>query len=170
MSTGRKVAVIGILLLGTMSFCASIVRVVYGWQISVAGYAYKTDVDEGLTTLLYWGMLEAGISLIATNLPSLNFLLSKKSLQSMIASVRSQISLGSIRSHESKKSQPYSKMGEHGSMSSHAPAVPAYNTSFNTEPKTVDSFAMHEYEDGLPLAEPGEIHVRSDIKQTDNMV
>lgn len=46
-------------------------------------------------------MLEAGISLIATNLPSIYFLIRKESLQSFANSIRSRVSLGSLPSQRS---------------------------------------------------------------------
>lgn len=46
-------------------------------------------------------MLEAGISLIATNLPSIYFLVRKESLQSFADSIRSRVSLGSLPSQRS---------------------------------------------------------------------
>ena len=141
MTRQRKLALIGVLLLGTMYVCygidrhappkltsyrsivAAIIRIVFGFQIQANGLNTPTDVDgkcpvspslyrsliiltkyppsEAVKTLLYWGMLEAGISLIATNLPSIYFLIRKESLQSFANSIRSRISLSSMRSQRS---------------------------------------------------------------------
>lgn len=46
-------------------------------------------------------MLEAGISLIATNLPSIYFLIRSESLQSFANSIRSRVSINSLRSQQS---------------------------------------------------------------------
>ena len=51
------------------SFCAGIVRMVFEVQIVNAGLAKKTDVNMGLTTLMHWSMVEAGLSPITSNLP-----------------------------------------------------------------------------------------------------
>lgn len=64
--------------------------------------AWLTETVEGLTTLLYRGLMEAGISIIATNLPSLHFLVTKKSVRSIVVSLRSQLSLKSNTSSRSK--------------------------------------------------------------------
>lgn len=48
-----------------------------------------------ISTIFYWYMIEAGVSLIAACLPSLRFLFANKSLLSIVYSVRSAISLRS---------------------------------------------------------------------------
>ena len=50
---------------------------VFNVQIVNAGLAKKTDVNMGLTTLMYWSMVEAGLSPIAANLPSVCSLFSQ---------------------------------------------------------------------------------------------
>lgn len=99
MSTIKKLNVVAVFLLGAMSFCAAIVRMVFNIQIVNAGLAKKTDVNMGLTTLMYWSMVEAGLSLIAANLPSVYSLFSQNEfLQSKMNSLRSKLSLRSFRS------------------------------------------------------------------------
>ncbi|KAL8894163.1 MAG: hypothetical protein Q9192_004559 [Flavoplaca navasiana] len=97
------------------SFCAAIVRMVFNIQIVNAGLAKKTDVNMGLTTLMYWSMVEAGLSLIAANLPSVYSLFSQNaSLQSTFSSLRSKLALRSFRSTDrlrgSSKEKPYEQM------------------------------------------------------------
>ncbi|KAI4274744.1 MAG: hypothetical protein LQ337_003715 [Flavoplaca oasis] len=115
MSRTKKLTVVGVLLLGAMSFCAAIVRMVFNIQIVNAGLAKKTDVNMGLTTLMYWSMVEAGLSLIAANLPSVYSLFSQNaSLQSTFSSLRSKLALRSFRSTDglrgSSKEKPYEQM------------------------------------------------------------
>ncbi|KAL8952931.1 MAG: hypothetical protein Q9222_001190 [Ikaeria aurantiellina] len=112
MSTTKKLTVIGVFSLGAMSFCAAIVRMVFNIQTINAGLAKKTDVNMGLTTLMYWSMVEAGLSLIAANLPSIYALFSHNdTLQSTFSSIRSKLSLRSLRSsdklHGSSQNKPY---------------------------------------------------------------
>lgn len=123
MSITKKLTVIGVFLLGAMSFCAAIVRMVFNIQIINAGLAKKTDVNQGLTTLMYWSMVEAGLSLIAANLPSVYSLFSQSEfLHSKISSLRSKLSLRSFRSTEKLRgsdrsnNKPYEHM-EGGSSS-----------------------------------------------------
>ena len=102
---------------------------VFNIQIVKAGLAKKTDVNMGLTTLMYWSMVEAGLSLIAANLPAIYSLVSKNaSLQSMFSNLRSKLSLRSFRSTEklrgSSKSKPYEHMdGSSSNGSSHTQAL-----------------------------------------------
>ncbi|KAL9023077.1 MAG: hypothetical protein Q9180_008405, partial [Flavoplaca navasiana] len=132
MSRTKKLTVVGVLLLGAMSvlypqhqsrsltrnprsFCAAIVRMVFNIQIVNAGLAKKTDVNMGLTTLMYWSMVEAGLSLIAANLPTVYSLFSHNaSLQSTFSSLRSKLALRSFRSTDrlrgSSKEKPYEQM------------------------------------------------------------
>ncbi|MCJ1251530.1 hypothetical protein MMC30_008765 [Trapelia coarctata] len=65
-------------------------------------------------------MIEAGLAIIAACLPTLRFLVGKVSLDSMMNSVRSAFSLGSIRSQRSQISAardggPYSDLNGNGS-------------------------------------------------------
>ena len=55
-------------------------------------------------------MIEAGLAIIASCLPTLQTLVAKDSIQSMVASIRSAISLESLRSHSSRGSKK-SRMG-----------------------------------------------------------
>ncbi|KAL8982597.1 MAG: hypothetical protein Q9205_002945, partial [Flavoplaca limonia] len=115
MSRTKRLTVVGVLLLGAMSFCAAIVRMVFNIQIVNAGLAKKTDVNMGLTTLMYWSMVEAGLSLIAANLPSVYSLFSHSAyLQSTFSSLRSKLALRSFRSTDrlrgSSKEKPYEQM------------------------------------------------------------
>ena len=66
----------------------------------------RVDHDYRLvtvSTLFYWYMIQAGLALIAACLPSFRFLLSKKSLQTVIHSFRSVVSLKSTSSRETRR-------------------------------------------------------------------
>ncbi|KAF6225577.1 hypothetical protein HO133_009577 [Letharia lupina] len=129
--------------------------------------------SEGLTTLLYWGMLEAGISLIATNLPSLHFLVTEKSLQPFAASIRTAVSFSSLRSQASKAGtgtrSAYSKVQQNGSK---APAVPVLRKGWENGGGlgTVDTFAMYDMERAVEVREPGLVHVACEMWQQGNAI
>ena len=129
--------------------------------------------SEGLTTLLYWGMLEAGISLIATNLPSLHFLVTEKSLQPFAASIRTAVSFSSLRSQASKAGtgtrSPYSKVQQNGSK---APEVPVLRKGWENGGGlgTVDTFAMYDMERAVEVREPGLVHVACEMWQQGNVI
>ena len=55
---------------------------------------------------MYWSTLEAGLALIAACLPTLSYLFNGFSLQSAVRSVRSALSLGSMRSTGKSSSGP----------------------------------------------------------------
>ena len=74
-------------------------------------------------------MIEAGLAIIAACLPTLRFLVSKVSLDSIINSVRSALSLSSLQSQRSRRSaaaweSPYTTIQAEGSVGSHAQIVP----------------------------------------------
>ncbi|RAL03701.1 uncharacterized protein BO80DRAFT_349179 [Aspergillus ibericus CBS 121593] len=71
MKFGRKLAATGVLLLATISLAAAVVRLIVQGQITNGGYAAHTDVDQTLTILLYWSMIESGLALIASCLPTM---------------------------------------------------------------------------------------------------
>ena len=98
----------------TRSLCAAIVRMVFNVQIVNAGLAKKTDVNIGLTTLMYWSMVEAGLLPIAANLPSVCSLFSQSaSLQSTFSSLRSKFTLRSFRSTDKLRGSSKDKAYEH---------------------------------------------------------
>lgn len=129
--------------------------------------------SEGVTTLLYWGMLEAGISLIATNLPSLHFLVTEKSLQPFAASIRTAVSFSSLRSQASKAGtgtrSPYSKVQQNVSK---APEVPVLRKGWENGGGlgTVDTFAMYDMERAVEVREPGLVHVACEMWQQGNVI
>ncbi|PYI02385.1 hypothetical protein BO78DRAFT_377122 [Aspergillus sclerotiicarbonarius CBS 121057] len=71
MKFGRKLAATGVLLLATISLAAAVVRLIVQGQITNGGYAAHTDVDQTLTILLYWSMIESGLALFASCLPTM---------------------------------------------------------------------------------------------------
>ncbi|KAI1645720.1 uncharacterized protein F4817DRAFT_342824 [Daldinia loculata] len=69
----RKLSIIGIFLLAFVGLGASIVRMVKYIEIDLGGpgYFFQTEHDRLITQSYFYTMLEAGIALIAVNLPSL---------------------------------------------------------------------------------------------------
>ena len=118
-------------------------------------------------------MLEAGISLIATSLPSLHFLVTKHSLHSFAANIRSAFSLSPLQSHRSNNGSEdqsrYLKMQQNGSMASDVPVVGRKREDWEGA-GGVDTFAMYDMEHAVPVREPGVVHVRSELRQQGNIV
>ena len=110
-------------------------------------------------------MLEAGLSLIAGCLPPVYSIFAKNSLQSIIASIRSAISLHSIPSDRSRGSKkPYENM-ENSSTVSHEQPLKRQVDNLN------HIYSAYEMDDVPPVpAQDREIHVKSDLAQSEQMV
>lgn len=112
-----------------------------------------------ITATLWWSMLEAGLSLIAASLPTLSYLITHKSLQSAIRSVRNTISLHSTQRSEDttafggKEESPYTEIGANTSTASHA----KISKSDDHDPYELNDLT------------PG-IHVKHEVAMTDNIV
>ncbi|MCJ1356783.1 MAG: hypothetical protein MMC33_006779 [Icmadophila ericetorum] len=102
LTTPRKLAVSAVFLLGCVAFAASITRMVFVARIIEIGFNPDADEDLLITELLYWGMIECGLGLFAACLPTLRFLFKGFSIESIAASVRSALSLQSMRSENSR--------------------------------------------------------------------
>ena len=113
-------------------------------------------------------MLEAGLALIACCQPTLQALIARESLNSMVASVRNMVSLQSFRSTESQKSRTYGQtltaVHTNDSSASHAHAL------HKEEAGSVETYAMHDRDATIPVVLPGEIRVWKDVTQIDDMV
>ena len=119
-----------------------------------------------LLPTLYWSIIEASLNIVAACLPTLGPLLAKFSLESVVRSVRSAISLHSIRSrgssntkHSSSSRTAKSKNTEldTGSMSSAAAIHPAIG---------LDMYPSNAVETEV-FAEPG-MQGKSDATQLPN--
>ncbi|MCJ1476422.1 hypothetical protein MMC13_005088 [Lambiella insularis] len=105
MSSGRKLALIGVFMLGALTVAASCTRMVIYQKATSAKFhpGSKVDIDLTASISMYWSMLESGLGFCAACLPTLYTLFKTKGLQSIIRSVRS---MASIHSHGSKASSP----------------------------------------------------------------
>ncbi|KAM3080932.1 hypothetical protein ACMFMG_004892 [Clarireedia jacksonii] len=102
LNTQRKFGISSIFLIGLMAIVASVLRLAY-YEQDLHHLAWE---DEGLidpclstTTALWWSHLEGGLSLIAACLPSMSYLLKKRTLKSVTSSTGRWLSPQSIRSH-----------------------------------------------------------------------
>lgn len=94
-----------------------------------------------ITKGLYFSMLEAGMSLIAVNLPSLWFLFSKKALAGSLRSVlslRSSTASSKFSHTREYAAMPKDVVDDSFSLSSHS------NLARETKREPYDSFAMHD--------------------------
>ena len=124
---------------------------------------------------MYWSLLEAGLALIAACLPSLSVLFAKRSLASVISSVRSALSLRSLRNKDTYHSQQsasgqdlrtgsYKEMPDDQSTASHVNMVAKDSLG-------IESFAMGDLEGGHIDSVRGEgIHVKNELTQEGRVV
>ncbi|KAI9692056.1 MAG: hypothetical protein M1820_009559 [Bogoriella megaspora] len=98
LTLGRKLALIGIFMLGALALAASLVRMVMFVQLTSANYSATVDFELLCTAGLYWSMIEAGLALCAACLPASYSLVRSKGLQGFIRSVQSALSLRSLSS------------------------------------------------------------------------
>ena len=111
------------------------------------------------TRAIYLSVLEAGLSLIAVNLPSLWFLSSKINPENILRSVRNMISLRSGRYAASQSS-----LGK-------IPGLPSSSQSYLARPEdpSIETYAMHEIEDAKPSQQlpAAKIQITNRIYQTE---
>ena len=113
---------------------------------------------------MYWSMIEDGIAVIATSLPTLHYFVARTSMQSVVRSVRSVISLRSLRtSHDTSSTnleRPNHKGVDGAEFFVYGMQSGNYNTQVTSDPL-----------DAQDATRPGVIQVKKDLRQTDkNMV
>ncbi|KAK3318819.1 hypothetical protein B0H66DRAFT_622940 [Apodospora peruviana] len=95
MSPAKRWAVSGVFLLGFLEIGTGLARLVIFVQ-QTTNYLQIADGIGLLTTLMVWSMVEMGIAVLAGCLPTIWPLISKISLEDMLRTVRSVLSLHSI--------------------------------------------------------------------------
>ena len=115
-----------------------------------------------VSTILYWSMIEAGLAMIATCLPALQFLVRKISLDRMISSVRSAFSLQSTPSQHSKPTPT----GRYSNVKPDSKA--ALVTTMVRKGDVVDDLVMGSM--ASPTAEGDVIYVTNHLSQHNDMV
>jgi len=110
MAIGRRLAIMGILSLGALALVASAMKtavITETASVEASGFIsadnlLSTDPDIDNSILVFWSQLESGIATIVACLPTLSSLI-KKHLD--LRSLRSKISLNSLGSNGTKRSQ-----------------------------------------------------------------
>lgn len=102
MRRDQKVKLTALLVVAAVSLIASAFRLAIHVQQLQLGYEAVVDIFLTFSLIYYWSILEAGIALVALNLPTTWHLFSGYSIQSEIGSVRSTLSLDSIRPNTDK--------------------------------------------------------------------
>ncbi|KAI7778903.1 hypothetical protein LA080_001508 [Diaporthe eres] len=102
-SASKKLGIVVVFLLVFIGLGASIARMVEYIKIENGGshYFIHHDEEEAVTSAFLFTMLETGISLVAVNLPSLWLLFTSVTPKKVIRTIRSVLSLESLRSRGS---------------------------------------------------------------------
>ncbi|KAL9073512.1 MAG: hypothetical protein Q9161_002933 [Pseudevernia consocians] len=130
------------------------IQIIYG-KISILDPALLN------TEPIYFTVLECGLSLVAVNLPSLSYLLSKTTPENILQSVRSIMSLRSESSAGHGNAQPSQYAKRNKTSSSHSHILPT-NTPY------METHALHDLDDngqGVDLPN-GKIHVTEHMSHT----
>ncbi|KAI1101770.1 plasma membrane protein Pth11-like protein [Jackrogersella minutella] len=88
LSTGKKIVASGIFLLGAVTVAASLTRLVITVRALAGGWRHDGDEILAITLYLYWGMVECGVGIIAACLPTLTFLFSGLTWESVVTTAR----------------------------------------------------------------------------------
>ncbi|ORY19203.1 hypothetical protein BCR34DRAFT_582383 [Clohesyomyces aquaticus] len=95
LSTSRKLAVLAVFSLGLVASAASLIRLIWIVWAQHMGFSDSTDEELMLTEELYWCLVEITLGLLASCLPTLRGLVKTKSVDSVVRSLRSMLSIGS---------------------------------------------------------------------------
>lgn len=75
LSTGKKLSIFAVFLLGSVTVVASMVRLINMSRLVAYGFSADEDGILVVTEYLYWGIVESGVGVFAACLPTLQFLL-----------------------------------------------------------------------------------------------
>ncbi|KAI1130734.1 hypothetical protein F5Y10DRAFT_107378 [Nemania abortiva] len=101
MSRRKKLAITGVFLVGLTSIAASAARASIYLIALYAGYGSGYDIDQAVTTLLWWSLLEVSLAAIAACLPTMSMLARDARLQMFFQRLGSMSNIsGSWRSRK----------------------------------------------------------------------
>jgi len=155
----RRIAVIVILILGALTVVASVIKVVIivGIVFELNTNLLATDPDILVSTIIFWTVLECGLSMIIVSLPTLRGLMDRS--PDLLRSLRSMVSLQSMTSNTSR-SKTHNRSSDEQSTSSRVQIakISAIEAGMGNE-----TFAMKDLP-GHSDMEPG-ITVLSQVRQ-----
>ncbi|QKX61575.1 uncharacterized protein TRUGW13939_08727 [Talaromyces rugulosus] len=86
-STARKISITLVFIVGLIAIAASITRMAIYIIVSYRSFSSGYDIDQTVTTMLWWSMVEACLGLITSCLPVLSPLLRKVTLPGSLTSL-----------------------------------------------------------------------------------
>ncbi|KAI1432590.1 hypothetical protein GGR50DRAFT_585711 [Xylaria sp. CBS 124048] len=84
----RKIAIVGVFLLGSVSIVASLLRLINLARLVSQGFNETSDGLLVVTQYLYWGIIESGVGILSACLPTLQFLVRKRSWKSTLEATK----------------------------------------------------------------------------------
>ncbi|KAI0967859.1 plasma membrane protein Pth11-like protein [Xylaria arbuscula] len=149
LSTGNKIAVSGVFLLGSITIVASLVRLILMVGIVQVGFDPNADGNLIVTEYLYWGIVETGIGVVAACLPTLQFLFRGWKWDSIVRSTKNLLKSGFSGSSYArtedlslKNASYYRDGGKHSSPGEVDWSDRAYSDAFALKPKHVRSLEV----------------------------
>lgn len=132
LSTAKKISIVAIFLLGSITIVASLLRLVMMARLVVLGFTPDEDGLLVVTEYLYWGIVECGVGVLAACLPTLQSLFRHWSLAPVMTSIKSFFSTISTPSE-------YAKFRGTSNMTGHPDHVPLSRD--DTQPRSSRSAA-----------------------------
>ncbi|MCJ1312210.1 hypothetical protein MMC25_005884 [Agyrium rufum] len=127
MPTARKVGICGIFLLGALTVCASIAKMVVQYFVG-SDLANNPDLSYYLTPIVYWPMIECSLGVIAACLPTLRPIVRDVSVDHLLSTVKSRLTSGgsskiSTITSQQRGVQRYRMRADHESEKSDSSAI-----------------------------------------------
>ncbi|KAF2967231.1 hypothetical protein GQX73_g6333 [Xylaria multiplex] len=101
MSKHKRLAITGVFLVGLASIAASAARAAIYLYVEFAGYGAGYDINQAVTLLLWWSMLEVSLAAITACLPTLSLLAKDIRLQMFFQRLGSMSSIWKSNSDNS---------------------------------------------------------------------
>ncbi|KAI0185279.1 plasma membrane protein Pth11-like protein [Xylaria flabelliformis] len=95
LSRTKKISVVGVFLLGSVSIVASLLRLINLARLVSQGFSADVDGLLVVTQYLYWGLVESAVGIVAACLPTLQFLIRRHSWEPTLRVTRSIFSFKS---------------------------------------------------------------------------
>ncbi|ESZ99047.1 hypothetical protein SBOR_0581 [Sclerotinia borealis F-4128] len=103
MTMSQKLSLMCVFVLGYISTAAATARIVFIYDDLYKTTTGARNLRGEETNVMLWGYVEAGVGIIAACLPTLRPLLNSRMPESIVNSVRSKLSLASVRSRDNSK-------------------------------------------------------------------
>jgi hypothetical protein len=136
MTKGRKLAVFAVFGFGSLAVAASCTRMIIWWVLSHGLPTNILNVTSGinpnflLTDSIYWGSLEAGLSVTACCLPSVYGLITTPSLRAAIQRIRGTLSWSSHKTQNSANNKNFQTLSGERHSSSDSGVTSSHTTFY----------------------------------------